>query len=106
MKKGKSINADMPVRNPIIVGYPRIDVVPKPQVLIAKAKYKSVSAHTMVHDQTAIFVTLLIFLMPNVTGQGTRHLVAGTLDPIVGLIFVSVSSTINIQFRGWRSRRK
>ena len=29
------------------------------------------------------------FLMPNVTGQRTRHLVAGTLDPIVGLIYNS-----------------
>ena len=65
------------------MGYPRIEVDPKPQVLIAKAKYISVSAHTMVHDQTDNFATLFIFLMPNVRGQGTRHFVEGTLDPIV-----------------------
>ena len=27
------------------------------------------------------------FICPNVTGQRTRHLVAGTLDPLVGLLF-------------------
>ena len=34
----------------------------------------------------AVEVNGLIFMrsmMPNVTGQGTRHLVAGTLDPLV-----------------------
>ena len=25
--------------------------------------------------------------MPNVRGQGTRHLVTGTLDPLVGIVF-------------------
>ena len=27
--------------------------------------------------------SLVYSLLPNVTGQGTRHLVAGTLDPVV-----------------------
>lgn len=31
-----------------------------------------------------------VFISPNVTGQGTRHLVAGTLDPIVRLGFSSL----------------
>ena len=28
-----------------------------------------------------------VITKPNVTGQGTRHLVAGTLDPLVGISF-------------------
>jgi hypothetical protein len=32
----------------------------------------------------------ILSLMPNVMGQGTRHLVAGTLDPLVRLHYHSV----------------
>ena len=31
----------------------------------------------------------IVFLHPNVTGQGTRHLVEGTLDPVVRLFVVA-----------------
>ena len=34
-----------------------------------------------------LYLVLVIFIFgPNVTGQGTRHLVEGTLDPLVGLL--------------------
>ena len=35
----------------------------------------------------------IIILIPNVTGQRTRHLVAGTLDPIVGIFLLSEKET-------------
>ena len=43
-------------------------------------------------------ILIILFLMPNVTGQRTRHLVAGTLDPIVRLIIIPL-------FGGDKTRR-
>ena len=39
------------------------------------------------NDKIADAILILIF-MPNVTGQRTRHLVEGTLDPLVRCIFI------------------
>ena len=59
-------------------------------VTARKASHSGVpSAHTGVEQRimiTAItpFIFIASFLLSNVRGQGTRHLVEGTLDPIVG----------------------
>ena len=37
--------------------------------------------------ESRVMYKLIRRATPNVTGQGTRHLVEGTLDPIVGLTF-------------------
>ena len=53
------------------------------------------------------FICIASFLLSNVTGQGTRHLVAGTLDPLVQLIhFVPFSVADILSDKGASANRR
>ena len=58
------------------------------ETVFVERKTKSGMYVVMKHDGVKCVLPKRNLDMPNVTGQGTRHLVAGTLDPLVGILII------------------